>query len=142
MKLMIFVSWLSAITGQSFSQDEIEDLERHIQGFIPPPMPALPTVTIEDHHAAPIVRPFPAPRSGTLAWLDAGAVGRATVLLGGGRARASDPVDFRVGFSAVRKVGEVVEKDAPLFHIHAREERSLAEALELLRPAVEITDGT
>jgi pyrimidine-nucleoside phosphorylase len=97
--------------------------------------------TIKDHHAAPIVRPFPAPRGGTLAWLDAGAVGRATVLLGGGRAKASDTVDFRVGFSALRKVGEVVDKDSPLFHIHARDERTLTEALELLRPGVEIEDG-
>jgi thymidine phosphorylase len=97
--------------------------------------------SIGSHHAAPIVREFPAPRSGVLAWLDAGAVGRATVLLGGGRAKASDNVDFRVGFSNLRKVGDTVEKGAPLFRIHARDEGTLSNALDLLRPGIEITDA-
>jgi pyrimidine-nucleoside phosphorylase len=91
-------------------------------------------------HAAPIIREFPAPRSGMLAWLDAGAVGRATVLLGGGRAKASDSVDYRVGFSELCKVGATVEKGSPLFRVHARDESTLAQAVELLRPAIEITD--
>jgi pyrimidine-nucleoside phosphorylase len=93
------------------------------------------------HHAAPIVREFSAPRSGTLAWLDAGAVGRATVLLGGGRAKASDTVDYRVGFSDIRKIGETVEKGSALFRIHARDEKTLAQAVELLHPGIEITDS-
>jgi pyrimidine-nucleoside phosphorylase len=96
---------------------------------------------IRMHHAAPIVREFPAPRAGTLAWLDAGAVGRATVLLGGGRAKASDTVDFRVGFSDVRKIGEIVEKGSPLFCVHAADEKTLAQAVELLHPGIEITDA-
>jgi pyrimidine-nucleoside phosphorylase len=95
---------------------------------------------IHQYHAAPIVQEFPAARSGTLAWLDAGAIGRATVLLGGGRAKASDTVDFQVGFSDLRKVGDAVEKGAPLFRIHARDEKSLEVAAELLRTAVEITE--
>jgi pyrimidine-nucleoside phosphorylase len=97
---------------------------------------------MRDIHSAPIVREFPAPRSGTLAWLDAGAVGRATVLLGGGRAKATDTVDFRVGFSDVRKIGETVEKGSPLFRIHAHDDSSLAQATDLLLSGIEITEGT
>lgn len=93
------------------------------------------------HHAAPIVHEFPAARSGTLAWLDAGAIGRATVLLGGGRAKASDSVDYRVGFSGLRKVGETVEKGAPLFCIHGADEQVVAEVVNLLRPAIEIAES-
>lgn len=96
--------------------------------------------TISNHHAAPVIREFPAPRSGTLAWLDAGATGRATVLLGGGRAKTTDVVDFRVGFSALRKVGEIVEKGSPLFCVHARDEDSLSRAIDLLRPGIEIVE--
>jgi pyrimidine-nucleoside phosphorylase len=96
--------------------------------------------SIRRHHAAPIVQDFPASRSGTLAWLDAGAIGRATVLLGGGRAKASDKVDYRVGFSELRKVGDAIDKGGPLFQIHASDETSLAAAVELLRPAIEITE--
>lgn len=92
-----------------------------------------------DYHAAPIVREFPAQRAGTLAWLDAGAVGRATVILGGGRSKASDAVDFRVGFSDIRKVGDVVAKGDHLFRVHAADEKSLGLALDLLGTGIEIT---
>jgi hypothetical protein len=37
--------------------------------------------------------------------MDAGAMGRAGVALGAGRTKASDRIDFAVGFSAIRKVG-------------------------------------
>jgi pyrimidine-nucleoside phosphorylase len=96
---------------------------------------------LREHHAAPLVHDFPAARSGTLAWLDAGAVGRATVILGGGRAKASDRVDYRVGFSRLTKLGSTVEKGSPLFRIHASDEHTCTQAVELLRPGIEITDA-
>jgi len=93
---------------------------------------------LAEHHGAPITYDFPAPRSGTLAWLDAGAIGRATVFLGGGRAKASDAVDYSVGFSRLRKVGDVVEQGSPLFRIHARAQNSLDRVIEILSDAIEI----
>lgn len=80
-------------------------------------------------HAAPIVRDFPAPRPGVVTRMDAGAIGRASVLLGAGRSKASDAVDHAVGFSEVRKVGARVVKGEPLLRIHARDEATLGMAL-------------
>ena len=90
-------------------------------------------------HPAPIMQPLPAEMSGTIARIDAGEIGRASVLLGGGRQTTSDVVDFAVGFSGIKKVGERVEKDEPLLIIHARNENSLDSVLPLLRSAIDLT---
>ena len=69
-----------------------------------------------------------APRSGWLAQVDARSVGEASVSLGAGRAKKSDPVDHAVGFVIHHKVGDRVEKGEPLFTIHANDEKKQAEA--------------
>lgn len=89
-------------------------------------------------HVAPVIAPFPAPKSGSLIKLDAGTIGAASVHLGAGRQRAGEAVDFAVGFSGIRKCGELVEKGEPLFHIHARSEEALATAIDAVTKAVEI----
>ncbi len=71
-------------------------------------------------HAAPVIEPLPAPRAGILSRLDAGAIGRASVQLGAGRKVATDPVDFAVGFSGIRKVGSPLAEGEPVLTIHAR----------------------
>ena len=93
---------------------------------------------IAEIHRAPLMQPFLAARSGTVARLDAERIGRASVVLGGGRQKATDDVDFSVGFSAIRKVGEAVEKGEPLFVIHARSEESARSVMPLLETAVTI----
>ena len=87
---------------------------------------------------APIIEPFLAKKSGTVKKMDAEAVGRASVLLGGGRQRADDKIDFAVGFSGIKKIGEQVEAGEPLLTVHARNEQSLVPALALLEKAVSI----
>lgn len=91
---------------------------------------------IIDVHPAPIVRDLPAAQSGRITKLDAGSIGRASVLLGAGRAKASDAVDYAVGFSAIRKVGDTVEKGEPLMRIHARNDATLAAALAQIEGAL------
>lgn len=71
-------------------------------------------------HEAPVVRPFPAPKSGLVARIDAAAIGMASVQLGAGRRKATDKVDFAVGFSKIRAFGDAVEAGEPLFFVHAR----------------------
>ena len=90
-------------------------------------------------HRAPTVQPFAAPRSGTISAMDAEAIGRASVILGAGRQKADDAIDFAVGFSAIKKVGEPVTQGEPLMLIHARNETSLASARALLESAVAIS---
>lgn len=93
---------------------------------------------ILDQHRAPIIAPWPAKTAGVVKRIDAEFVGRASVLLGAGRQRTIDPIDFAVGFSKIKKVGEKVAVDEPLFMIHARNERSIVNVTSLLEKAVEI----
>ncbi len=71
---------------------------------------------------AKFVEVVKAPRSGWLAHVDARSVGEASVSLGAGRAKKSDPVDHAVGFVIHHKVGDKVEKGEPLFTVHANDE--------------------
>ena len=89
-------------------------------------------------HKAPMIKAFPAPKDGVVKKMDAETIGRASVLLGGGRQKATDSVDFAVGFSAIKKVGEKVQRNEPLLMIHAREEASLEAILPLLKKATSI----
>jgi len=93
---------------------------------------------ILEQHRATIIQPWPAKSAGTVKKLDAELIGRASVMLGAGRQKADDPIDFAVGFSKIKKVGEHVEVDEPLFVIHARNERSIVNITPLLEKAVEV----
>ena len=77
---------------------------------------------------APAVLDVPAPRAGTVARADADGIGRVVLLLGGGRRAVTDTIDFSVGVSGLRKVGETVAAGEPLVRLHARS-RAEAEAL-------------
>ena len=68
---------------------------------------------------APVVATLPAPRSGVLVAMDTRAIGLVVVALGGGRARASDVVDPRVGLSDIRPLGTVLQAGEPLLRVHA-----------------------
>ena len=77
---------------------------------------------------ARLIEPVPAPRSGYLASVNAAEIGMAVVDLGGGRKEKGDPIDHSVGVIVHYKVGELVQKDTPLFTIHADDEAKLAAA--------------
>ena len=93
---------------------------------------------ILEQHLAPIIEPWPAKSAGTVKRIDAELIGRASVLLGAGRQRTTDEIDFAVGFSKIKKVGEHVDLEEPLFMIHARNERSIVNITPLLERAIEI----
>ncbi len=59
--------------------------------------------------------------AGWVVWrVDAGLVGQAALQLGVGRSKASDGVDFAVGFDPFVKVGESIHAGNPVCRIHAR----------------------
>ena len=93
---------------------------------------------ILDQHRALIVQPWPAKSAGVVKKIDAELIGRASVMLGAGRQKADAAIDFAVGFSKIKKVGERVAVDEPLFTIHARNERSIVNITPLLEKAVEV----
>lgn len=71
-------------------------------------------------HQAPIIRDVTASAAGVVSKVDAGLVGQAALQLGAGRAKATDDVDFAVGFDQLVKCGETVEAGAVVCRIHAR----------------------
>ncbi len=89
-------------------------------------------------HRAPIIQPFVAKSAGKIKKMDAETIGRVSLLLGGGRKTAHDSIDFAVGLSGIKKIGEKVEKGEPLLTIHARGEQGLRLVLPLLEKGVEI----
>jgi thymidine phosphorylase len=56
-----------------------------------------------------------------------------------GRSTADDDtVDFAVGFSGIKKIGEPVEAQEPLLFVHARSNQALLSVIPLLEQAVEV----
>lgn len=82
-----------------------------------------------------------APRSGYLTQVNARIIGEASLTLGAGRAQKGDAVDHAVGLLIHHKVGDRVEKGAPLFTVHANEAGKLAEAKENVLAAHAIGDA-
>jgi pyrimidine-nucleoside phosphorylase len=95
--------------------------------------------TIGKIHAAPVIQPIPAKSSGTVREMNAELIGRASLLLGAGRQKADDRIDFAVGISRLKKTGEPAEKGEPLMFAHARTERSLLQVRSLLEQAAVVT---
>ena len=78
--------------------------------------------------------PLPAPQSGYISKCDAEALGRASLLLGAGRAKTTDTIDHAVGLSNLRKIGDPIQKGEPLCIIHSNgheEPTTLFQTLEL-----------
>lgn len=89
---------------------------------------------------ARLIEPVPAPRDGYLAAVNAAAIGMAVMALGGGRERKGDPIDRSVGVILHDKVGDRVQKDAPLFTVHANDAEKLALARERVLAAYTFSD--
>jgi pyrimidine-nucleoside phosphorylase len=92
---------------------------------------------LEEHRAA-VIQPLPAQKGGTVKKMDAELIGRASVLLGGGRQKADDKIDFAVGISGIKKIGERVETKEPVMFVHARNQQALRSVWPLLEKAVAI----
>jgi len=67
--------------------------------------------------------------------VDAGKIGRASLLLGAGRVKTTDTIDHAAGLSHLMKVGEPIVKGAPLVRLHAATQARLDEAIRLVREA-------
>jgi pyrimidine-nucleoside phosphorylase len=81
-----------------------------------------------------------APERGYLKEIDACQVGETACLLGGGRDRKGDPIDYTVGLLIHHKVGDWVEKGEVLFTIHANDKNKLDMARENMLAAHQWSD--
>ncbi len=90
---------------------------------------------------APVVKPCAATRPGWISAIDTRAVGIALIELGGGRSRAPDKIDHRVGFSEFRGLGDETGPHQPICTIHAADEAAWSRAAASIRAAVKVADG-
>jgi pyrimidine-nucleoside phosphorylase len=81
-----------------------------------------------------------APVRGYLKEINAFQVGETACLLGGGRDRKGDPIDYSVGLLIHHKVGDWVEKGEVLFTIHANDKKKLDMAMKNVLAAHQWSD--
>jgi len=79
-------------------------------------------------------------KGGYIKTVDAKEVGESSVILGAGRSKKGDKIDFGVGILVRVKIGDKVAEMQPLFEIHANDEEKVSQVLDRLRKAVEIVD--
>lgn len=88
---------------------------------------------------ASIVHPVPAPESGYVSGVSADAIGRAVLVLGGGRQKTDDKIDPAVGTSGLVKIGDRVEKGQPLVVLHANSQEKLDQALPYIASGITLS---
>ncbi len=104
------------------------------QGGDPADLPRLAEI-----HKAPIIREVIASAGGVVVQVNAGLVGQAALQLGAGRARATDGVDFAVGFDQFVKCGEPIHAGQAVCRIHARTAVDFDMAEAMIEKAVKIS---
>ena len=106
-----------------------------------------PTDFLDDFEQPPPRRPDASPtidgrtRPASSPRIDTRALGLAVVELGGGRRRATDPIDHAVGLELLLGLGASVEPDTPLARIHAADAAGARRGAEArMRAAYRIAD--
>ncbi|MDC9589877.1 thymidine phosphorylase [Xenorhabdus sp. XENO-10] len=79
---------------------------------------------------------------GIVAEMDTRALGISVVGLGGGRRKATDPINYSVGLSDIVALGTKVNADTPLAMIHANSEHAWHEAAETISKAFVLNKKT
>jgi pyrimidine-nucleoside phosphorylase len=86
-------------------------------------------------------RELKAPVDGFISRFDAKGIGNACMILGAGRATYDSSIDYGVGLTVHKKIGNKVRKDDPLFKVYYRNEQSLVEALKILEQCCVISQS-
>ncbi|GAA0507693.1 thymidine phosphorylase [Tatumella terrea] len=89
--------------------------------------------------AAPVIRPVFAREPGFVSAMDTREAGMTIVRMGGGRQRAGENIDYRVGISEIVALGQPVDAYHPLAMVHAADEQSWQQAAESLQAAISVT---
>lgn len=90
---------------------------------------------------ATLSKPVFAERAGIVTAMDTRALGMAVVSLGGGRRRATDPIDYSVGITEMARLGGGVDGQQPLAVIHANNEDDWQQAADAVRAAITLGDN-
>ncbi|MDN6733210.1 MAG: pyrimidine-nucleoside phosphorylase [Tetragenococcus koreensis] len=98
---------------------------------------------IEDYKIMPQAKykiELPAKTSGVVASIKADEIGIASMMLGGGRQKAEDALDYSVGIELHKKIGDKVEKRESLLTIYSNSE-AIDSTKNLLYQNIEIADS-
>ena len=82
---------------------------------------------------------YPAKRAGIVTKLAADEIGTASMLLGGGRQKADDKLDYSVGIELHHKLGDSVEEGEPLLTIYSNRQ-DIKDVEQLLDESIEVSD--
>ena len=85
---------------------------------------------------APVRRDVPAPEAGHVAVIDGEALGLAVVRLGGGRLQKEDRIDPAVGLAGMVRLGQKLDRGAPLAVVHAATPEAAERAVREVQAAV------
>ena len=83
---------------------------------------------------------YPAQKGGVIAKLTADEIGMASMLMGGGRQKADDQLDYAVGIELHKKIGDSVQKGKSIMTIWSNRE-DIDDVKELLDQAVTIKES-
>lgn len=83
---------------------------------------------------------YPAQKGGVIAKLTADEIGMASMLMGGGRQKAGDQLDYAVGIELHKKIGDSVQKGESIMTIWSNRE-DIDDVKELLDQAVAIKES-
>ncbi|WP_259780080.1 thymidine phosphorylase [Aestuariispira ectoiniformans] len=98
---------------------------------------------MEDHlPLAPVQMDILPETDGVITAMDTRAIGVAVVELGGGRRRAADKIDYGVGLTNFRHVGEKVDASTPIARVYARNEEAAQRTAQAVRAAVSVGTDT
>lgn len=96
------------------------------------------TDVLDDPRRFPVAklqRDYKAPADGVVQDVDAGKIGRASLVLGAGRSKTTDTIDPAAGLSNLMKIGDPVSSGAPLVTLHAATPERLEAAMVWVREA-------
>ena len=79
------------------------------------------------------------PADGYILEIDAAEIGKAVSLIGGGRIKIDDEIDYAVGYSGDKKLGDAIEEHEPLGTLFCRTEAQAVKALAGLQMAYKIS---
>ena len=91
-------------------------------------------------HPCKYVETLNAGQDGWVSQADAELIGRACLLLGAGRTKVDDTIDYGVGVSHLVKRGEKVKAGTPLLIIHANDKERLGQAKTMLTSAIVLSN--
>ena len=80
-------------------------------------------------------------KDGYISYIDAEQVGISSMILGAGRAKKEDAIDYAVGIEVFKKLGDRVLKGDPIARLYFNDEEKAEKAKELFLEAYKISDA-